>query len=90
MTFLVQNVGLLGAESTQVSSEEECLMERKWASHGAGMMLTFLYLELGAGVLMGAEAIVTGSCMFRAILPLTFAECGWSTLFCFSPGLIVL
>jgi len=44
------------------------------------MMLTFLYLELGAGVLMGAEAIVTGSCMFHAILPLTFAECGWSTL----------
>ena len=33
-------------------------MERKWVSHGAGAMLTFL--KLGTGVLMGIGAIVTG------------------------------
>ena len=58
VTVLVKAFGLLVAESTQVSSKEEGLMERKWASCAAGAMLTFL--ELGTGVLMGIGAIVTG------------------------------
>ena len=32
VTVLVKAFGLLVAESTQVSSEDEGLMERKWAS----------------------------------------------------------
>ena len=35
-------------------------MERKWASHGAGAVLTFLGTAAGNWVLMGAGAIVTG------------------------------
>lgn len=60
MTVLVQAFGLLVAESTQVSSEEEGSIKRKCVSHGAGGMLTVLYLGMGAAVLLGAEAIVTG------------------------------
>ena len=66
VTFLVKAFGLLVAESTQVSSKEEGLMERKWMSRGAGAMLTFL--ELGTGVLMGIGATVTG-CMHVPKLP---------------------
>lgn len=66
VTVLVKAFGLLVAESTQVSSKEEGLMERKWMSRGAGAMLTFL--ELGTGVLMGIEATVTG-CMHEPKLP---------------------
>ena len=66
VTVLVEPLGLLVAESTQVSSEEEGLMERKWTSYGAGAMLTFL--ELGTGVLMGTGATVTG-CVHVPKLP---------------------
>ena len=58
VTVLVKALGLLVPESTQVSSKAEGLMERKWVSHGAGAMLTFL--KLGTRVLMGIGAIVTG------------------------------
>ena len=54
LTVLVKAFWLLVAESTQVSSKEEGLMERKWTSCAAGAMLTFL--ELGTGVLMGIGA----------------------------------
>ena len=66
VTVLVKAFGLLVAESTQVSSEDEGLMERKWMSRGAGAMLTFL--QLGTGVLMGIGATVTG-CMHVPKLP---------------------
>ena len=66
VTVLVKAFGLLMAESTQVSSKEEGLMERKWASCTAGAMLTFL--ELGTGVLMGIGATVTG-CVHVPKLP---------------------
>ena len=66
LTVLVKAFWLLVAESTQVSSKEEGLMERKWTSCTAGAMLTFL--ELGTGVLMGIGATVTG-CMHVPKLP---------------------
>ena len=71
VTVLVKAFGLLMAESTQVSSKEEGLMERKWASCTAGAMLTFL--ELGTGVLSwgppaGIGATVTG-CVHVPKLP---------------------
>ena len=66
LTVLVKAFWLLVAETTQVSSKEEGLMERKWTSCAAGAMLTFL--ELGTGVLMGIGATVTG-CMHAPKLP---------------------
>jgi len=66
VTVLVKAFGLLVAESAQVSSKEEGLMERKWASCAAGAMLTFL--ELGTGVLVGIGATATG-CMHVPKLP---------------------
>ena len=66
LTVLVKAFWLLVAETTQVSSKEEGLMERKWTSCAAGAMLTFL--ELGTGVLMGIGATVTG-CMHVPKLP---------------------
>lgn len=58
VTVLVKAFGLLMAESTQVSSKEEGLMERKWSVLRTWAMLTFL--ELGTEVLMGTGATVTG------------------------------
>jgi len=66
LTVLVKAFWLLVAESTQVSSKEEGLMERKWTSCAAGAMLTFL--ELGTRVFMGIGATVTG-CMHVPKLP---------------------
>ena len=65
-TVLVEAFGWLVAESPQVSSKKEGLMERKWASCTPGSMLTFL--ELGTGVLMGTGATVTG-CVHVPKLP---------------------
>lgn len=66
VTVLVEAFGWLVAESIQVSSKEEGLMERKWASCAPGAMLTFL--ELGTGVLMGTGPTVTG-CVHVPKLP---------------------
>ena len=71
LTVLVKAFWLLVAESTQVSSKEEGLMERKWASCAAGAMLTFnaeFSAELGTGVLVGIGATATG-CMHVPKLP---------------------
>ena len=80
VTVFVKALGLLVAESTQVSSKEEGLMERKWMSHRAGAMLTFL--ELGTGVLMGIGATVTG-CVHVPKLPGLSPLLGAATLLYF-------
>ena len=89
VTVLVEPLGLLVAESTQVSSEEEGLMERKWTSYGAGAMLTFL--ELGTGVLTDTRVIVTG-CLHIPKPPvfLSLLDVMTAPLFCFFPDLIIL